>query len=196
MDRRLVAWVVVAVGAVLLAVSALADSLGIGDEEGFGWKQTTGVVVGQRLSSAASRGCTCLGAARSSPAPRSDASGARRRLTPDGHVSRSGAPGVRGADGLVHEVRARPGGPRSSSAPAAPTPISCSWERRPGSTRTSRECRSLARRGSCSTGCSKASVSRGPTSSSRTCSVPSSGEPRPAAGGDRRASRTSSGRSS
>jgi predicted MFS family arabinose efflux permease len=46
MERRLVAWVVVAVGAVLLVVSALADSLGIGDEDGFGWKQTTGVVVG------------------------------------------------------------------------------------------------------------------------------------------------------
>ena len=46
MERRFVAWVVVAVGAVLLVLSALADSLGIGAEDGLGWKQTTGVVVG------------------------------------------------------------------------------------------------------------------------------------------------------
>ena len=46
MDRRLMAWIVVAVGAVLVVVSALADSIGVGDEDGFGWKQTTGVVVG------------------------------------------------------------------------------------------------------------------------------------------------------
>ena len=46
MDRRLMAWIVVALGAVLLAVSALADSIGVGGDDGFGWKQTTGVVVG------------------------------------------------------------------------------------------------------------------------------------------------------
>jgi hypothetical protein len=36
MERRLVAWVVVVVGAMLLVLSALADSLGIGDEDGVG----------------------------------------------------------------------------------------------------------------------------------------------------------------
>ena len=46
MDRRLVAWIVVVAGAVLLVLSVLADSIGLGGEDGFGWKQTTGVVVG------------------------------------------------------------------------------------------------------------------------------------------------------
>ena len=38
--------IVVAVGAVLLGLSALAEPIGIGDGGGFGWKQITGVIVG------------------------------------------------------------------------------------------------------------------------------------------------------
>jgi hypothetical protein len=47
MDRRLLGWALVAVGAVVVVVSALADPLGIGgDDTGFGSKQVLGVVVG------------------------------------------------------------------------------------------------------------------------------------------------------
>jgi|RhiMethySRZTD1v2_1073278.scaffolds.fasta_scaffold4141883_1 uncharacterized membrane protein len=47
MDRRLAGGIVVAVGAVLLLVSALAEPIGLGDETGgFGWKQITGVIIG------------------------------------------------------------------------------------------------------------------------------------------------------
>jgi peptidoglycan/LPS O-acetylase OafA/YrhL len=46
MDRKRLGWALVALGAVLAALSALADALGYGDDGGFGWKQTTGVVVG------------------------------------------------------------------------------------------------------------------------------------------------------
>jgi len=46
MDRKLAGGVVIVVGAVLLVLSALAEPIGIGDGGGFGWKQTTGVIVG------------------------------------------------------------------------------------------------------------------------------------------------------
>lgn len=46
MPRKKLGWIVVVVGIVLLLVSALADQIGIGNEDGFGWQQTTGVVVG------------------------------------------------------------------------------------------------------------------------------------------------------
>jgi hypothetical protein len=40
-------WLLVVFGLIVLAVSALADPMGIGAEGGgFGWKQITGVVVG------------------------------------------------------------------------------------------------------------------------------------------------------
>lgn len=45
-DPRPLGIVVLVVGAVGLAVSALADPLGIGEGEVFGWLQITGVVVG------------------------------------------------------------------------------------------------------------------------------------------------------
>jgi hypothetical protein len=46
-DRRLAGGIVVAVGAVLLLVSALAEPIGLGDPTGgFGWKQITGVIIG------------------------------------------------------------------------------------------------------------------------------------------------------
>jgi hypothetical protein len=53
MDRRLLAWVLVAVGAVGVLVSALADPLGIGTEgTGFGTWQVVGVVVGAIVGAA------------------------------------------------------------------------------------------------------------------------------------------------
>ena len=46
MDRKLAGGIVVAVGAVLLVLSALADQIGIGEEGGVGWKQAAGVIIG------------------------------------------------------------------------------------------------------------------------------------------------------
>jgi hypothetical protein len=46
MDRRLTGGIVLAIGAVLLLVSALAEPIGYGDGGGFGWKQITGVIIG------------------------------------------------------------------------------------------------------------------------------------------------------
>jgi hypothetical protein len=46
MDRKLVGGVVTAAGVALLVLSALADPIGLGEGGGFGWKQTTGVIVG------------------------------------------------------------------------------------------------------------------------------------------------------
>ena len=50
MDRTRIGWALAALGAVLVVVSALADSLGLGEGGGFGWKQTVGVVVGAVLA--------------------------------------------------------------------------------------------------------------------------------------------------
>jgi hypothetical protein len=38
--------VIVALGIVILLLSILADALGLGQVEGFGWKQTLGVLLG------------------------------------------------------------------------------------------------------------------------------------------------------
>ena len=38
--------VIVVVGVIIALVSALADPIGIGDEDGFGLKQAAGVIVG------------------------------------------------------------------------------------------------------------------------------------------------------
>ncbi|HJS48748.1 MAG TPA: hypothetical protein VJ745_00360 [Gaiellaceae bacterium] len=46
MDRKRLTWPLVAIGAALVAVSALADPLGIGEGGGVGYKQVTGIVVG------------------------------------------------------------------------------------------------------------------------------------------------------
>jgi hypothetical protein len=46
MDRRLAGGIVVAIGAVLLLVSALAEPIGLGDDNGFGNEQLAGVIVG------------------------------------------------------------------------------------------------------------------------------------------------------
>lgn len=41
--------VIVALGIVIILLSVLADALGLGRVEGFGWKQTVGVLVGIAL---------------------------------------------------------------------------------------------------------------------------------------------------
>jgi nitrate reductase gamma subunit len=46
MGRTRMAWVLVALGAALVALSALADPIGLGDAEGIGWKQSIGMVAG------------------------------------------------------------------------------------------------------------------------------------------------------
>jgi hypothetical protein len=46
MDPRPTGIVVGLIGAVVLAVSALADTLGIGEGHTFGWLQTLGVILG------------------------------------------------------------------------------------------------------------------------------------------------------
>ena len=46
MERRQAGYVLLALGAALVVVSALADPLGIGEGGGFGWKQTVGVIAG------------------------------------------------------------------------------------------------------------------------------------------------------
>jgi hypothetical protein len=45
-DERTLGLVLVLVGAVGIAVSALADALGIGEGDVFGWLQIAGVVIG------------------------------------------------------------------------------------------------------------------------------------------------------
>ena len=46
MSRRSFGFAIAAIGIVVLAVAALADHIGIGDSDEFGWKQIVGVVVG------------------------------------------------------------------------------------------------------------------------------------------------------
>jgi hypothetical protein len=46
MGRNRAGWVLVVLGGALLALSALAEPLGLGDNDGIGWKQTIGMIVG------------------------------------------------------------------------------------------------------------------------------------------------------
>ena len=46
MNSTRMGWLLVGVGVVVLALSALADPIGIGEGSGIGWKQVVGVVVG------------------------------------------------------------------------------------------------------------------------------------------------------
>jgi uncharacterized membrane protein len=50
MDRKLVGSVVIAAGVALLVVSALAEPIGLGDDDGIGWKQTVGIIVGAAVA--------------------------------------------------------------------------------------------------------------------------------------------------
>ncbi len=50
MSRRSLGSALAAIGIVLVAISALADQIGIGDEEAFGWQQIAGVVVGAAVA--------------------------------------------------------------------------------------------------------------------------------------------------
>ncbi len=42
--------IVLVVGILLAVISLFADPLGVGGEPGFGWKQTTGLVIGVALA--------------------------------------------------------------------------------------------------------------------------------------------------
>lgn len=46
MSRRSLGSALVALGLIVAAVAALADQIGIGDGDGFGWRQTGGVIIG------------------------------------------------------------------------------------------------------------------------------------------------------
>jgi hypothetical protein len=45
-NRRVLGGVVAAIGAAILVVSVSANELGVGDTSSFGWKQTTGAILG------------------------------------------------------------------------------------------------------------------------------------------------------
>jgi hypothetical protein len=46
MGQNRAGWLLVVLGATLVALSALADPIGLGDGNGIGWKQGAGMVVG------------------------------------------------------------------------------------------------------------------------------------------------------
>lgn len=46
MDRTRLGWVLAALGAALVVLSALADPIGLGDGDGIGYKQVAGMIVG------------------------------------------------------------------------------------------------------------------------------------------------------
>jgi hypothetical protein len=46
MSRRSLGSALAAIGIIVVAISALADQIGIGDEEAFGLQQVLGVVIG------------------------------------------------------------------------------------------------------------------------------------------------------
>ncbi|MDJ0498164.1 MAG: hypothetical protein QNJ89_10060 [Acidimicrobiia bacterium] len=52
MSRRSLGFALLAVGLVFAAISSLADQIGIGDEEAFGWQQIGGLVVGLLVAAA------------------------------------------------------------------------------------------------------------------------------------------------
>jgi hypothetical protein len=45
-DRRRLWWAVLALGVVVVAISVFADQIGLGNDNGLGWKQVVGIVVG------------------------------------------------------------------------------------------------------------------------------------------------------
>jgi hypothetical protein len=46
MSRKTFGWILIFAGLLLAVVSLVADSIGLGNEVGFGWKQIAGTVVG------------------------------------------------------------------------------------------------------------------------------------------------------
>ncbi len=52
MSRRSLGFALLAVRLVIAAISALADQIGIGDEEAFGWQRIGGLVVGLLIAAA------------------------------------------------------------------------------------------------------------------------------------------------
>jgi len=46
MDRDLVGGILIAAGAALVVLSLLAEPIGLGSSEGFGWEQILGLIVG------------------------------------------------------------------------------------------------------------------------------------------------------
>jgi hypothetical protein len=46
MKNPALAWTLIAVGVVLVLLSASANPLGLGQSPGFGWKKTLGVIIG------------------------------------------------------------------------------------------------------------------------------------------------------
>jgi hypothetical protein len=49
MGKPQLAWGLIILGLVIIVLSAFADALGYGQQPGFGWKQTLGVVIGVAL---------------------------------------------------------------------------------------------------------------------------------------------------
>jgi uncharacterized membrane protein len=45
-DRTRLWWAVLGLGVVLVALSVFADQIGLGSDNGLGWKQVVGIVVG------------------------------------------------------------------------------------------------------------------------------------------------------
>jgi hypothetical protein len=46
MNNPTLAWVLIAVGAIVVLIALFADPVGVGKSAGFGWKQGLGVVIG------------------------------------------------------------------------------------------------------------------------------------------------------
>jgi hypothetical protein len=46
MNNPTLAWVLIAVGAIVVLIALFADPVGLGKSAGFGWKQGLGVVIG------------------------------------------------------------------------------------------------------------------------------------------------------
>ena len=50
MSRITFGFGVIAIGVIILVVSVLADPIGIGSEDTFGWRQIVGVIVGASIA--------------------------------------------------------------------------------------------------------------------------------------------------
>ena len=50
MSQSTLGFVVAAIGVIVVVVSVLADPLGIGSSDTFGWRQIAGVVIGAKIA--------------------------------------------------------------------------------------------------------------------------------------------------